>query len=358
MITKYKIFENVNQFKVGDKVDYLTPENIWESGIVLLSRDPKYLIKFDNKWREMHNGKGLDPDCKSWWCGYRFLRKHVKKERRFTQYDPYGEEEWEIENEKNKTKLFENIEFKIGDRVEFKSYASNDWETGTIVSVDDSACLVKFDRKWSDVLHDGDGRDLDKKSFWCNLHDVRKYIKRERRFTSEDPYGEEEWEIENERKKIKLPKLSVGKYKINYKFTINSINIFMKLIKFILLTLNKLDDNEKNKFKKVDDIILNLLKGSNRIVSFLNKKRIRNKLEEIEKLKYTNIEKSNELINSIKDEYQKIHNENLMSVLINYVEYIKYNTELDDFSKEIESIKNLITKIRIDDPYGEEDWDE
>lgn len=94
---------------------------------------------------------------------------------------------------------FINESFKIGSRVKYDTYAQNfenpeGVENGYVIDIDENGMiLVKFDKAWTDCLHDAEGMDPESMSYWCDIERLKKARPPKIVISSEDPYGEEDW---------------------------------------------------------------------------------------------------------------------------------------------------------------------
>jgi len=203
MITKFKIFEynDLTGFEVGDRVDYYNGG--WHSGVVteLDNEDENdnqdVLVKFDNRWTDdLHDGNGDDGSSMSWFCHSGNLRMGKEKERRFTNEDPYGEEEWEV-NEN----LESDEDFKVISKTICKKTLKANF--GNVFTRGKEYNITGYSIKDKKFFVSGNNSTW----FQFNLDEMREYFTNNplpRVFSEEDPYGEEDWLGESIDNEIKI----------------------------------------------------------------------------------------------------------------------------------------------------------
>lgn len=162
--------------------------------------DGNFVKIFSKDSKEVYDAKKKFQDRKRKERELKFKKRQLQLKNKLI--DPYMEEDWGED-------ILESMgigDFKIGDRVEYNapglSISGNDWYVGTIVDIQEDVCVVKFDDRWSPRLHDNEGNDPESKSYWCSFYRLIPHVKKERRITKEDPYGEEEWEINEKFSKV------------------------------------------------------------------------------------------------------------------------------------------------------------
>lgn len=156
----------------------------------IMCLDPNGNVLFKDEWGDEVLGNITSEEVTGWMIR---LQKMTYQKRVFTAEDPYGEEEWDV-NEG----ILEAKDVKVGDIVIYDPDLKPEkpHQVGCEASVvdinDKGVCKISF-------LDDND-------THYCHCDYLRWTGKKitDRRFTAEDPYGEEEWETNESAQVIKI----------------------------------------------------------------------------------------------------------------------------------------------------------
>jgi hypothetical protein len=364
-IKENKLFENENhfnyddkeKFKIGDRVfclgEYRSIKFKGERGTILgFYRNGSYIneifVKFDTKFSGQLEAGDLcqDPSCHSYYvgCNHVHLIDPVKEEEHrkkmeeirlmHIDIDPYSEDDWhEDYNERLTTKfeLFEN------------RYPINESET---FGVGDNVIILLPSHE---MLNNIKGRiirrfDGEKKIYYVvrtkygevpmEKHELELIPQT---FSEQDPYGEEDWDLNEEYNIRNLPRFG---------------DKFMYVMANIFGFLNFTRDNNYKKYVKMHkdkNIIIN------RINKFLHNETINKLLDNI--IENKNQEELNEMVKYIMAKYKTDYGRDLMVDLkILQIHFMIFD---ESYVKKIENIRKMLVVRNFSpiDPLGEEDWE-